>query len=227
MGYLDGYDYTEGGPNQGVCEVGNPCDVGTGAKLIRETDYVGPGLELTRTFNSMGEIAWTHNFSGYFIPDGSAAGGLVTTDGRDEPFKSYGSGKFVSFTGSGIEARLVSGEWVVSYASGAKDFFNSAGKLLRRANAEGQVTLVNRDSDGRIETIEGPFGHTLTFEHTEWGALSRVTDPAGEEILYDYDSQRRLVAVSYHYEDNDYPSLGSTPFQRTVELSGFSPILAS
>jgi hypothetical protein len=39
---LDGYDYTDSKPNQLVCEEGNPCDVGTGAKLIRETDYTGP-----------------------------------------------------------------------------------------------------------------------------------------------------------------------------------------
>jgi hypothetical protein len=80
---MDGYEYTDRKPIAPCSgeEVGNPCDVASGAKIIRELDYAGPGLELTRTFNSQSEGDWNHNFSQYFIPEGNWANGLMTAAG--------------------------------------------------------------------------------------------------------------------------------------------------
>lgn len=192
---------------------GNPCDVGNGTKLINETDYRGPGVEFTRHFNSLSDFSWRHTYSAQLIASGSTATGLITETGHDEPFRNYGSGQFVSHTGSGIEARLESGEWVIYYPSGARDYFNTSGVLLRRANAAGQATTVNRDGNGRIESIVGPFGHTLTIEYDTDGRMETITDPDGGEIQYEYTGGN-LTKVTYpdttyrqyEYDDLDFPS---------------------
>jgi RHS repeat-associated protein len=212
---LDYTGFTWGRVSICVKERGNPCDAGTGSKVIREMDYSGPGISFGRTFNTQTEDSWVHSFSAYLVPSGSWALGLVTATSHHEPFRNYGSGKFVAYTGSGIEARLESGEWAVYYPSGAKDYFNSDGVLLRQQTATGQVTTINRNASGEIETVVGPFGHTLTFEYTAEGDLETIIDPDGEEISYTYDTQRRLVTATYqdasertyHYEDSAFDRL--------------------
>ena len=100
-------------------EVGNPCDTANGAKVVREIDYSGPGITLTREMNTQtGASAWQHPWGSYLVLSGSTALGYATSSGSQEPFRNYGGGKFVSYTGSGIEVRQVGSDWFVYFPSG-------------------------------------------------------------------------------------------------------------
>lgn len=220
--YTQRNSFTRSCPNEGMpCDNnavyedcskdGNPCNAATGNKLIQEIDYSGPGVEVVREYNSlMGNLGWSHNFSASLLVSGSTPLGLVTHQGYDEPFKNYGPNQYIAYTGSGIEARLESSEWVIYYPSGTKEYFPSAGgELLRREDPAGRVTTVTHTTDTTV--ITGPFGHTLTFQldPDNLGRPDSLTLPDGQQILYEYNAGGHLWKVTYpdetareyHYED--------------------------
>jgi YD repeat-containing protein len=218
---------------------GNPCDVASGDKSLREVDYSGPGLEITREFHSKAStvdagfgVHWSHNFNSYLVGSVNSwyatAKGAVSASGHVDPVYGYATNKWVSYTGSGREVRLSSGETVLHYPSGAKDYhqgfpFGSEpgmALLLRKVDAAGRTTTIARDSLNRISSITGPFGHVVTFVYDANGNVEKLIDPAGGEIRYEYVAASlsgiwRLIEVTYpdntfrqyHYEDTNFPDL--------------------
>jgi RHS repeat-associated protein len=118
------------------------------------------------------------------------------------------SGIFVSIAGTSTVVQSVSGNWIAFRPSGDQDQFNSAGAWLKRISANGLETVLNYGSDGVLESVSGPFGHTLQFEYNnERTYISKVIDPAGREINYEYDTEptagaapRNLTKVTYQDE---------------------------
>jgi RHS repeat-associated protein len=210
-----------------VCsEFGNPVSAVTGAKYQREVDYApaaDTGLELVRHYKSSGYLRpkhlggsgmaadmtaddfWGHTYDRRLIlatgnaevlgiarrPDCSllvfdTSGAEITNLGG-----VHGSGARLDAFGSG---------WKVSLPNGDVEQYDSAGRLTAITTVAGRATTLSYGGNGKLATVAGPFGHTLTFSYSEYDGvevLTSVTLPDNSVISYDYDTWRRPVSVTY------------------------------
>jgi YD repeat-containing protein len=100
----------------------------------------------------------------------------------------------------------------ISNTDGTVDTFDTTGKLIRSQNQNKNIVFYTYNTDGRLETVTGPFGDTLAY-HYQNDRLSGITTPDGA-ISYQYDAEGRLQSVirtdgserRYHYEDTRFPN---------------------
>ena len=208
-----------GGGGGGGDSVGNPIEVGTANKTQRETDYSGAGLTFTRTYNSQTleslhglGVGWSHNYGGKVImPDGATPSGLLRGDGHHDILRYVSSTHYYSEVGTGLQLKKVGVEWIAYLDGGAREVFDSAGKLIRLIDATGATTTINY-ANGLVASVVGPFGHSLQFVYAG-GRIDQVTDPAGQPIQFTYGGDN-LTQVSYpgggtrvyHYENTSFPN---------------------
>ncbi|MCL4851098.1 MAG: hypothetical protein KJZ78_06910, partial [Bryobacteraceae bacterium] len=205
---------------------GNPCDASTGDKSQVEVDYQSPELGFTRYYHSFLQlghaglgIGWTHTYSTRLVLTGGGTKvprAILEASGYTQPLTSVATGVYVSITGSGDQVRAGSGNlWTVFRASGGRDTFDSSGRLLERESSSGLVETLNYASDGLLESVEGPFGHSLTFNYDSIRyRIVSIVDFANASISYEYDAAGNLDAVEYPdnsqreylYEDSSFPN---------------------
>lgn len=205
-GTLDGLEYFCGSSRKayvyqrpqsatGECR-GNPCDVANGAKVIRETDYAGPGLKFQRSYlSSLGHSQarlgehWVHNYGSRLINNHPYFMGVVLDSGFQESLVGIASGGvYGSQADSGLILRKNSttGEWELHEPSGDRKVYDDSGVLLRLVSANGQITTVTRDGSGKIDYVTGPFGHVIDFVYDGSGQLDKIIDPSGNGVDFDY-----------------------------------------
>lgn len=208
---------------------GNPCDVSSGNKIQRETDYSAGDFvpRLTRVFNSkqasqlnLGDVPktvkplgphWSHSQEAavVIVPDDPSRQGdeflLLVRNGRIRPF----SNKTGSWQGNRLVRSSVSvsnGDVVHRLRDGSVERF-SGDRLASKADRNGNLTQYAYDAAGNVSAVAGPFGHTLSFEYDAGGQLLRFIDPSGGITHYGYESGN-LVQIRYpdnttklyHYE---------------------------
>jgi RHS repeat-associated protein len=110
--------------------------------------------------------------------------------------------------------------------------YDSAGRLIRATNANGDSISYTHDIDGRQEIATDPDGFTTVYDYDDDGNVLRITDalggettftydargnrlsitnPAGDTTTYSYDSRENLLSItdaegattSYSYNDRD------------------------
>jgi YD repeat-containing protein len=209
--------------NMPTC-VGNPCNPMTGNKTEREIDFQSGTLSFYRTYHSREQVKfraqlgdrWTHNFAQrLFFSAGSGAYIFwQRDDGEIGRFVGAG-GVYRPMDGIGAELRLEGLEWILYQNDGSKLAFAGGGDyaaLTWLEDAGGRRTTLTYDSGGRVQSVVGPFGHTLRFTYTAGSGLTAVTDPASNTYQYSYtngvltgvtypDSTSRV----YHYENPEFP----------------------
>jgi YD repeat-containing protein len=200
-------------------DVGNPIEVGTANKRQSETDYRGAGLTFTRTYNSQTleslqglGVGWSHNYGAKIImPDGTTPAGLLRGDGHHDILRYVAPYHYYSDVGTGLQLKSVGSEWIAYLDSGAREVYDSSGKLIRLIDPSGSITTINRAGDF-VASVVGPFGHSLQFVYVG-GRISQVVDPAGQLIQFTYVGDN-LTQVSYpgggarvyHYENPSLPN---------------------
>jgi RHS repeat-associated protein len=198
--------------------VGNPIEVGTANKRQSETDYRGAGLAFTRTYNSQTleslqglGVGWSHNYGAKIImPDGTTPAGLLRGDGHHDILRYVASNHYYSEVGTGLQLQKVGVEWIAYLDTGAREVYDSSGKLIRLIDPSGSITTINYGNDG-IASVVGPFGHSLQFVGVG-GRIDQIVDPAGQPIQFTYVGDN-LTQVSYpgggsrvyHYENSSFP----------------------
>lgn len=104
-------------------------------------------------------------------------------------------------------------EWRYRNDAGHLEYYNEQGQLLRITNRQGFTQTVERDDEGRVQRVIGPFNRALMFAYNSSGQLASVTDPAGQAVAYGYDNAGLLTTVTdrnnatrtYHYGENGAP----------------------
>jgi RHS repeat-associated protein len=79
----------------------------------------------------------------------------------------------------------------------------------------GQRTTFQLDENGYIDEIRNPAGEAYRFNYDDGGLLRAMTDPRSEVYAFDYDSEGRLTA------DQD-PASGSTSLVRDDDADNFT-----
>ena len=113
---------------------------------------------------------------------------------------------------------------------GSYEVYDATGQYIR-FNDHGWITTLIY-TEGRLSTVQGPFGHAIALAYDADGNLQTVTDPAGQTITYAYQKpENRLTSVtyqdgsarSYHYENSSFPSyLTGITDERGVRFATFA-----
>lgn len=214
-GYIDPeQNYGETGDEN--C-AGNPINIATGNKFQIELDIqkiVETDLELSRTYNSLRPVHWTHTYSSYIVLSGRRIK-LVKSDGSSEQFEmnttrnqahaiSAGEGTFTK----------IGDKWAHQDLNLDTSTFDSKGRLIRWQSHNGYHYTIRHSDNYNVE-ITNSLGKKITLTHDYFGRLNKAISKT-HQIQYNYDRHGRLIGVSktiggktvkrqYLYEDTKLP----------------------
>ncbi len=191
-------------PNRLTCYQGKPVNCATGNETETETDLSvggrGPGLRLTRTYNS--QLAAKQTSPGPFGYGwtGSYSAHLEVSPTGEEATVYQDDGSVVRFFGKEghfpetlplVQATLVTegSNYIYTLPNQTKLEFNSEGKLVKETDRNGNaVTLAYNSGTKRLETVTDAAGRKLTYAYNGEGQVETVKDPMGHTVKYAYES---------------------------------------
>lgn len=178
-------------------KAGIGADVSTGNFTYTERDFsiptIGFPLEMVRTYNSKTADTNTGDFGHGWactycqnlnLSDGQGAA-WERADGAKNYFKKNPDNTFTSE--DGVFETLVYDPATTTYTLTHKDqtklVFNSAGKLVKQIDTDGNTTTINRNASNQILNAVDPTGRQLTFTYTN-GYITKIVDPLGRSYNY-------------------------------------------
>ncbi len=194
---------SEGALHKPKCMLGEPVNCATGNQVETQTDLTvggrGPGLNLTRTYNS--QLAAKQSSPGLF-GYGWTASYCAHVEVKEE------LGEAVVYQDDGSTVRFLrSGEgWVAAaplvQATLAKEGtgyvytlpdqkvlkFNSGGQLTSETDRNGNTLTMNRNAEGRLESVSDPAGRKLALAYNANGQVESAEDPMKHVVKYTYES---------------------------------------
>ncbi|MEL6214464.1 MAG: DUF6531 domain-containing protein, partial [Pseudomonadota bacterium] len=233
--------------NQGAMICGNPFNVVSGNKVQHEVDYVGTArfpLRFSRTFNSaqdtqlatpLGKKWWmgVPRLDNWQALEGVSIVWkgmiLVRPDGQRIQLRANDGPPLAGHTEPTTRFTRTNGKTVRLYQSNLGVWIYLDKLMEYRFDANGRITLQIDRPTGEYHkytysnaTTRDPWkithssGRTLTFTYSQ-GRLTRLTDPAGNHIHYEYNTQGNLDRVrfpataagtatrDYFYENASHP----------------------
>jgi RHS repeat-associated protein len=191
--------------------VGRPVNVTNGNVYLQQGDYelpgIGPELDVTRTYNSKSQrvglfgkgwstaydesiVVYDNNLARLNQEDGRAIylGRQIGSSGAFAPLVGDFHGSLVQNGGAGFTLTL---------KDGSVSQFNSTGKLVSRADRNGNITTLTYDGNGFLSSVTDPFGRVLTVTTDGSGRALTIGDPLGTIATYTYGGSNELLSVTY------------------------------
>jgi RHS repeat-associated protein len=182
------------------CQAGAPVNCASGNQSEEQTDLAlggrGPGLHLTRTYNSQAAAEakeagpWGYGWSGPYsshleFNKESGAVTVVQENGATASFALSG-GKYVP--GAWIQATLIKeGEnYIFTLPNQEKLKFNSEGKLIEQKDRNGNALTFTYEA-GKLTTVKDAAGRQL-FLFYGGAQVAFVIDPMSHVVKYGYES---------------------------------------
>lgn len=147
-------------------------------------------------------IRWRHSYDRRvdFIQGGGEIGATVyRPDGKVYYFKQVGDPDLRASLQQLLDGASNPIGWEYTDQNDTVETFDVAGKVTAIRSRSGQTLSISYDTGGRLSAVSDAFGHTLTFTYANAKSvlIVKMTDPAGGEYLYDYDTYNRLSSVTY------------------------------
>jgi RHS repeat-associated protein len=195
-------------PHKTRCMLGKPVNCATGNETENQTDLRvggrGPGLSLTRTYNS--QLAAKQSSPGSFGYGWSAPYSAHVEISGELATVYQSDGSTVRFLASGeqwVPAAPLVQATLAKEGSGYKYtlpdqtvlHFNSLGQLTSQADRNGNTLTMSYESKGRLESVSDPAGRKLTFAYNSEGFVESAKDPMGHTVKYTYEG-KSLVSVT-------------------------------
>lgn len=212
---------------------GKPVNTATGSETLRVTDATlpGPGVpcDFTRTYNSadprtgpLGQ-GWTHSLTSGLLLDEPGAVTYRGPEGQQSRFFLSPGGGYAAAPGvSATLAAVSGGGWQLTYRDRRVMTFDAAGRLTTARDRTG-TGLDLAYTGGRLSSVTGAGGRSLTLTYDAAGLLSRVTLPDGRYVEYGYTSGRLTRArdlrgqfTTYAYDSSGRLSRITDPLGREV-----------
>jgi RHS repeat-associated protein len=213
-------------------QTGAPVLIETGAKILREPDFVAAGempLEMLRIYNKNGDATRIGIFGHYWSSSVDYKLVFVTTDNVVTSILSYRpDGARVTYTFKNgrwedskpqsiawIEEPLVNGNWVLHTEDGDAETYDSAGlpQSIRNRYGIGWNFEYSGGLLWRVSHSADPL-HYMEIGYAG-GRLSTIKDPNGNTYTYAFTADGYLAGVTYpgtptqtrayHYEDPTVP----------------------
>jgi RHS repeat-associated protein len=194
----------EGEPDIAVPCGGVPVNCASGNEAEIQTDLAigghGPGLRMTRTYNSQLAAKQSKGGPFGFGWTGTYGASIVVNEKAETATVDQDNGSSVMFTGTPTKAFLGAGPWVQatlvksgsSYVYTLPDqtklVFNSAGQQTSEVDRDGNAIALAYNTGGQLETATDGAGRKLTFAYNGEGQVESIKDPMGHVVKYTYKS---------------------------------------
>jgi RHS repeat-associated protein len=192
--------YTDAGDPP--CQVGNPCDIGTGNKYQKETDYRSSTLPLVRHYNSLLNInvglgvGWTTAYHRHLELFGNSLR-VRRADGRSEGFALTG-GIWQGDPDTVLSVSQDGTGFTVTAANGDAERYDLNGIIQWVKDLQTKTwTWAYDPQTGLLSSVTDSFGNALTFQYGTDGFLHTVVLPDGNSVQYAYDANQNLATVTY------------------------------
>ncbi|HEX7047248.1 MAG TPA: RHS repeat-associated core domain-containing protein [Gammaproteobacteria bacterium] len=191
--------------------VGNPIGICTGVKKQDETDFVSKTLSFRRHYNSglhanvSVSIApgWTHTYSAHLvlIRNSTIPVFAFRPSGEIVQLKAgTGSSNWKAVNGETYQVNRIGLEYSLKRPDGHTEQYSSQGKLLKVFSPSGQVIhTLSYNLRGLLASVVDGNSRQITFHYNPSERIDRITDTAGNDYRYEYDSVGNLIVV--HYPD--------------------------
>lgn len=163
----------------------------------------GPGLDLTRTYNSLSAsteglfgYGWRSAYEANLVVNGDGSVTVTEADGSQVTATPDGFGGYVPPTWA--DARLTQnsdGSWTFVSQQTTTYTFNSAGRLTAISDLNGFSTELAYNGSGQLSRVTDSENRTITFSYGTNGFVSQIQDPAGQLTQYGYDTAGNLTSV--------------------------------
>jgi RHS repeat-associated protein len=189
-------------PERRSCHTGDPVNCASGNEVESQTDLSvggrGPGLTLTRTYNSQQAVSQTSPGPFGYGWTGSYSAHLELTGEGNEAIVHQDDGSTVAFVRSGekwvpvgalVQATLA-GEgsgYVYTLPSQLKLRFNAGGQLTGEEDRDGNTLSMGYNSKGQLETVSDPVGRKIIFAYDAEGQVESTSDPMSHIVKYTYE----------------------------------------
>jgi len=188
-----------------TCAVGDPVNCASGNVSESFTDAKisgrGPGLDLTRTYNSLSALSsgmfgygWASSYGMNLVVNGDGSVTITEEDGSQVTAEPNGSGGFVLPASADSTLTLSGGNYTFTRQETQIFSFNSSGQLTAVSDPNGYSTMLNYTS-GRLATVTDSEGRTINFDYGSNGLVSEVVAPAGD-TYYGYNLTDDLTSVT-------------------------------
>jgi RHS repeat-associated protein len=197
-------------PHKRNCFSGKPVNCATGNEVETQTDLAvggrGPGLKLTRTYNSQLAVkqtspgpfgyGWTGPYSAHLEVNEELGQATVHQD-DGSTVRFLKSGEQWVPSGELVQATLVKegSNYLYTPSDQTTLHFNSAGQLTSEADRNGNTLTMSYDSEGRLESVTDPASRKLTLAYNSEGLVESAKDPMGHMVKYTYES-KNLASVT-------------------------------
>jgi YD repeat-containing protein len=200
-----------GKPKEPRCLLGFPVNCATGNQVLEQIDLSiggrGPGLALTRTYNSQLAanqpehgpfgFGWTGPYSAHLkvasrcrgIYCGESVATVTQNNGStvrferyaDEPWKPIDPLVQATLAGEGTS-------YVYTLPNQSKLTFNGSGQLTKEAERNGNSITLTYNAEKQLEAATDGAGRKITFKYNGSGEVESVTDSMGHTVKYTYES---------------------------------------
>ncbi|MBK9375660.1 MAG: RHS repeat-associated core domain-containing protein [Holophagales bacterium] len=129
---------------------------------------------------------WTWNYGVNLDVTTDTYGALLTSaDGAKHYFKRNADNTFTGEYGlfSQLSYDSTAQEYTLLHPNQDREIFDSAGRLARQVDPDGNTTTLTRDGSGILTTVTEPTGRMLTFTYAS-GRIATITDPLGRVYRY-------------------------------------------
>jgi RHS repeat-associated protein len=199
---------------------GNPCNAATGNKFHREVDLtsVDGTIPIIRYYNSQLTIdvgfgaGWTSSILGKRLYIHANSVQILRADGRGEAFTCIGGACQGDADSRYTLTQDTGGYTLTVEKDGIVERYHTAGKLLTETDRNGRTTSYGYNTNGRLTSVTGPFGHRLTLSYTSSNHVYQIFNGAQLLTTYTYDARNNLTNVgyygfgtAYHYENAAFP----------------------
>lgn len=192
------------------CTGGDPVELSSGIFLHEQTDLTLPGrlpVVLRRLYRTNSPtvgpfgVGTSTSYDAYLRQKTSDLVILFLPGNYKSRWAKQPDGSFtVGDKGTFRGARLTKNgdaTWTLRYKDGRLWQVNSVGWLVAQQNRNGNVLIIQRDSQNRLTTLREPGGRELTLSYSGSDTkIQSVTDPLGRQVRYTYDGSNRLTAVT-------------------------------
>jgi RHS repeat-associated protein len=199
----------DGNPTQGsnTGRGGVNVNTATGNFWYTATDFIvlgrGPNLQLNHTYNSLASSTpgplghgWTHSYN-IFVA-GSTNPVVYQENGSTAPFQGAGP----NYTHDPrVLAELVrngDGTFTLTRIQGQDRFtFNAQGKLTKVRDRNNYATTLDYDGNGRLAKLTEPAGRQVFFTYNSGGQIVQAHYGAGNrDVFYAYDASGNLITFT-------------------------------
>ena len=163
----------------------------------------GPGLELTRTYNSLAAAkagifgnGWSSSYDMQLAVNGDGSVTITAPDGSQVTASPAGGGAFTMPTWADSTLTSANGTYTYTRQAAEKFTFNSNGQLTAVSDLNEFTTSLSYNASGQLQTVTDAAGRTLNFTFGANGLVSKVSDPAGQSTAYSYDGNGNLTGVT-------------------------------